>query len=87
MKILTVTLDTLNPDPDNARSHNARNLDTIKASLTEFGQQKPIVVTEDGVVVAGRGLSTDVVQASARAFVDALNRLVRIMESGVDPAQ
>ncbi len=39
----------------------------------------------DGVVVAGRGLSTDVVLASARAFVDALNRLVRIVESGEDP--
>ncbi|MDH3753884.1 MAG: 2-isopropylmalate synthase [Acidimicrobiia bacterium] len=40
----------------------------------------------DGIVVAGKGLSTDVVLASARAFVDALNRLWRIRDSGEDPA-
>lgn len=35
-----------------------------------------------GRAVAGRGLSTDVVEASARAFLNAINRLVRVEESG-----
>jgi len=39
----------------------------------------------DGVKVSGRGLSTDVVEASARAFIGALNKIARIRESGEDP--
>ena len=38
----------------------------------------------DGLSIAGRGLSTDVVEASARAFVNAVNRVVRVKESGED---
>jgi 2-isopropylmalate synthase len=30
----------------------------------------------DGTVVSGKGASTDVIEASARAYVNALNRLV-----------
>ena len=39
----------------------------------------------DGVPVSGRGLSTDVVEASARAFLNAMNRIVRVRDSGEDP--
>lgn len=39
---------------------------------------------DDGVNVAGRGLSTDVVEASARAFLNALNRVERVRLSGED---
>ena len=39
----------------------------------------------DGVKVSGRGLSTDVVEASARAFISALNRVARVKDSGEDP--
>jgi 2-isopropylmalate synthase len=41
--------------------------------------------SDDGVKVAGRGLSTDVVEASARAFLSALNKIARIRSSGEDP--
>jgi hypothetical protein len=37
------------------------------------------------VKVSGRGLSTDVVEASARAFIGALNKIARIQKSGEDP--
>lgn len=50
-----VHVDTLTPDPENARKHDARNLSAISASLTAFGQRRPIVVTADGVVLAGNG--------------------------------
>ncbi|MCX7622069.1 MAG: 2-isopropylmalate synthase, partial [Acidimicrobiales bacterium] len=36
----------------------------------------------DGVAMPGRGLSTDVVEASARAFLNAINRIVRVRDSG-----
>lgn len=56
MEILTVPLDALVPDPNNARAHPKENIDAIKASLTRFGQVLPILVREnDCQVVAGNG--------------------------------
>ena len=40
----------------------------------------------DGVAMPGRGLSTDVVEASARAFLNAINRVVRVRDRGGDGA-
>jgi len=51
----TVPVDSLVPDPANVRLHGSANLTAIRASLRRFGQQKPIVVTHDGIVVAGNG--------------------------------
>jgi DNA modification methylase len=42
-------------DPENARKHSKKNLDAIKASLTKFGQRKPIVINNKGVILAGNG--------------------------------
>jgi len=42
-------------DPENARKHSQKNLDAIKASLTKFGQRKPIVINHKGVILAGNG--------------------------------
>ena len=42
-------------DPENARKHSQKNLDAIKASLTKFGQRKPIVTNSAGVILAGNG--------------------------------
>jgi ParB-like chromosome segregation protein Spo0J len=50
-----VLIADLKPDPKNARKHGEKNLAAIKASLEQFGQQKPIVCTHDGVVIAGNG--------------------------------
>jgi 2-isopropylmalate synthase len=36
-----------------------------------------IKVDFDGAVVSGRGSSTDVIEASARAYLNAVNRLMR----------
>lgn len=46
-------IEGLTLDPDNARDHSRENIEAVKASLERFGQQKPIVVTEEGVVKAG----------------------------------
>ena len=42
------------------------------------------LTTEDGIEVAGRGLSTDVVEASARAFLNAVNKVASVRASGHD---
>jgi ParB-like chromosome segregation protein Spo0J len=56
LKVERVGVNELLPDPINARKHPKRNLDAIRASLRQFGQQKPIIVDMDGVIVAGNGL-------------------------------
>lgn len=55
LKIETVSISTLTPDPANARKHDGRNLQAIENSLLKFGQRKPICVTPDSIVVAGNG--------------------------------
>src|SRR4051812_9327443 len=55
MNIEDVEISSLSPDPANVRRHSERNLETIKASLRRFGQQKPIVVDGSGIVRAGNG--------------------------------
>jgi len=42
-------------DENNARKHSETNMNSIKFSLAKFGQRKPIVISTDGVVVAGNG--------------------------------
>lgn len=48
-----VPINSVKPDPENARLHPDRNLEAIKVSLEEFGQQQPIIVDQDNVVVVG----------------------------------
>jgi DNA modification methylase len=55
MKTERVPIGSVQFDPANVRRHGEKNLDAIKASLSRFGQQKPIVVDADGIVRAGNG--------------------------------
>lgn len=55
MKIELVPISSVKQDPKNARSHGDRNLAAITTSLKTFGQQKPIVVGRDGVVIVFSG--------------------------------
>ena len=55
MKTETVPIESISQDPANARSHGERNLEAIRDSLRAFGQQKPIVVDDRGIVIAGNG--------------------------------
>lgn len=58
MKIESVAIDTLHLDEGNARLHDRKNLEALMGSLRQFGQRKPIVITDDNVVVAGNGTLT-----------------------------
>lgn len=51
----SVPISSILPDPANVRKHSKENIDTIKASLLRFGQQKPIVIDGNGIVRAGNG--------------------------------
>ena len=80
-------------DPANVRTHDSKNLESIKASLARFGQQKPIVVNSKGIIVAGNGtmmaakmlnwssveiVRTDLEGAEAIAYAIADNRTAEL---------
>lgn len=95
MKIEIVDINSLVPDPSNARLHGEKNLAAIKGSLAKFGQRKPIV-TRNGVVIAGNGTlaaakqlgwkeiatvrADDMTVTEAAAFAIADNRTAEIAE-------
>lgn len=48
-------IGSLVPDPRNARTHPKRQLEQIKASISEFGFTNPILIDPDGSIIAGHG--------------------------------
>lgn len=81
MTVKTAKLDELVPDPANARKHSDRQLAAIEASLREFGQRRPLVVTTDNVVVAGNGT----LEAARRLGWETIS--VTVVPSSWTPAQ
>ncbi|MBU1698616.1 MAG: ParB N-terminal domain-containing protein, partial [Candidatus Eisenbacteria bacterium] len=56
LNIKRVSIDSLHPDPANARTHDELNLDAISASLKRFGQAEPLVVqASTGRIIGGNG--------------------------------
>lgn len=95
LAVMTRKVSELASDPANARKHDDRNIEAIKASLQRFGQQKPIVVDSSGVVRAGNGtlqaakalgwgtiecVITDLKGAEATAYAIADNRSAELAE-------
>jgi len=56
MLIISKDIAELKPDDRNARKHDKRNLEAIRNSLERFGQQKPIVIDKNNIVIAGNGV-------------------------------
>lgn len=50
-----VDVEELLLDPSNPQDHPADSIEAIAASLAEYGQQKPVVYDERGVLIAGHG--------------------------------
>jgi len=48
-------VDSIKPDPRNARTHPKRQLDQLRASILQFGFTNPVLVDESGVLIAGHG--------------------------------
>lgn len=76
-----MVIDTLSADPANVRLHDERSIRAIKASLQRFGQQKPVVIDEAGVVIAGNGMLEAARHASG-FFQAVFANIVRIMAPG-----
>lgn len=75
---LAMPIADLKLDPQNARQHDERGIASIKASLERFGQLKPIVVQEDGMIVragnatvlAARELGWTEIAANVKSMTD-----------------
>lgn len=95
MNIERVKIASLVGDPSNVRKHDQKNLDAIKGSLARFGQQKPIVVGANNVVIAGNGtvaaalslgwveisiVRSELIGPEATAFAIADNRTAELAE-------
>jgi DNA modification methylase len=93
LQIERVAISALHKDPRNARKHPRENVDAVKASLSRFGQQKPIVVDATGQIVAGNCTAaaaqslgwthvdvvrTELAGADATAFAIADNRTAEL---------
>lgn len=79
MKVVEVAMESLSPDPANLRKHGVRNIEAIKASLRKFGQQKPIIVDSNGIILAGNGT-----YEAAKALGWVKIRIVRTNLKGAD---
>lgn len=56
MKVTKKPLSELRRPERNVRMHTEKQLKEFERSVTMFGQLRPIVVDEDGVILAGNGL-------------------------------
>lgn len=99
MKVYSVDIGTLMPDPKNARRHSKKNIEAIKNSLTKFGQQKPVVISDKNQVIAGNGtvvaakelgwktinvVKSDLDNKHQKAFAIADNRTAELAEWDTD---
>ena len=56
MEIITLPIDELTPDPNNAKDHPRWQINQIKASIEQFGNLDPIGVWGDeNLIVEGHG--------------------------------
>lgn len=90
-EIISLPIDALTAYAKNSRTHSDAQVEQIAASISEFGWTNPVLVDEDGGIIAGHGrvlaasrLGMEVVpcllldgltQAQRRAYVIADNKL------------
>ena len=54
-KYENVKIDKLKPYPNNARTHNKKQIEKIAKSIKEFGFINPVIVDKDYGIIAGHG--------------------------------
>lgn len=55
MKIEKVNIDSIKVYPNNAKIHTAEQIEEIKKSIQEFGNNDPIAIDENGFIIEGEG--------------------------------
>jgi site-specific DNA-methyltransferase (adenine-specific) len=77
MKVISKKIKDLKHDPANVRTHNEKNIEAIMASLTRFGQQKPIIIDSENVVRAGNGT----LEAATKLGWDKIDTVISSLEA------
>jgi ParB-like chromosome segregation protein Spo0J len=99
LQIEQISIHALRPQDHNARTHSQRQIRQIRESILKFGFNNPILIDDDGHIIAGhgrveaaKGLNMETVpavrlshlnEAEKRAYVIADNRLAE--KAGWDP--
>lgn len=55
MEILTVSIDSIKPYENNAKEHPQKQIEQIKKSITDYGNNDPIAVDENNIIIEGHG--------------------------------
>ncbi len=55
MKIEKVNIDSVKVYPNNAKIHTAEQIEEIKKSIQEFGNNDPIAIDENSFIIEGEG--------------------------------
>ena len=55
MKIEKISIDAIKPYENNAKLHPPEQIEQIKRSILEFGNNDPIAIDENGVIIEGHG--------------------------------
>src|ERR1035437_6035105 len=55
MRVQQIAISQIKPNPRNARKHSAKQIRQIADSIVAFGFTNPILVGEDGELIAGHG--------------------------------
>ena len=86
LSIRRVSLSELVPDPANARAHNERNLDAIRASLARFGQAEPLVVQRSTRrVIGGHGRLAAAMPEALCAGIERICKAHKLQLAGIEP--
>jgi DNA modification methylase len=68
MKTEYTRVDDLRPYPNNARTHSRKQIRQIANSITKFGFCNPVLIDDDGQIIAGHGR----VEAAKQLGIDAV---------------
>jgi len=55
IKVEMVGIESVNPYPSNAKTHSPEQVAMLQSSMSQFGFVNPILVDEQGTVIAGHG--------------------------------
>lgn len=55
MKIIKVKIEDIKPYKNNAKLHPKEQIDQIKKSILEFGNNDPIAIDENNIIIEGHG--------------------------------
>jgi ParB-like nuclease domain len=80
MSFQEISISRIKPNPHNARTHSARQIRQIADSIIAFGFTTPVLVGEDGELIAGHG-------RYLAAKLLGLDKVPAVVVAGLSPAK